>query len=395
MAEAPKSTQHDLIVIGASFAGLVAARRAAQRGLDVVVLERKAEPGAHVHTTGILVREAADELHRLMDVPDHLLREVPGVRLYAPNLTHTDLTSPGYAFYTTDTAGLLRHLAAEAEAAGVSIRYDTPFDTAARANGRIELPDHNLSARYLLGADGAKSPVAAAFGLSANKRFLVGLEVEYRGAGGVDPRFLHTFLDSKIAPGYIGWVAPGVGVTQVGLAAKRADKPNLKRFQDRLQGLFDFTEADIVERRSGVIPCGGLLRHVALPAENGAGVLLVGDAAGMVSPATAGGIFTAFHWGEAAADSIADWLAGAGPDPARLARAYPKFRVKGLLRRALDVGPPNRLLNLMVGTPPMRAFARLVYFHTKGLGSKTAWRDMVRPEKAAGKTAEESKERSP
>jgi flavin-dependent dehydrogenase len=376
---------YDLIVVGASFAGLVAARQAALRGLSVLVLERKAEPGAHVHTTGILVREAAEELQGQMPVPDALVRAVPGVRLYAPNLTHTDLTSRGYAFYTTDTAGLLRHLAAEAEAAGATIRYGVPFEGAARGPDTIEIPGAGARGRYLLGADGAKSRVAEAFGLGVNRRFLVGLEVEYAGLEAVDPRFLHTFLDSRIAPGYIGWVAPGVGVTQVGLAAKRADRPNLARFQERIRDLFDFTGAEIVERRSGVIPCGGTLGRVALPASDGAGVLLVGDAAGMVSPATAGGIFTAFHWGRRAADAIADWMAGAAPDPAlMLPRAYPRFRVKGLLRRALDIGPPNWLLNLATGTPPMRAVARLVYFHTKGIGTKDAWRDMVRPEKADG-----------
>ena len=167
---------------------------------------------------------------------------------------------------------------------------------------------------------------------------------------------------------------PGAGVTQVGLACKRADKPNLARFEARVRELFDFSKAEVVERRSGVIPCGGVIRPVAAP-----GVLLVGDAAGMVSPMTAGGIFTAFDFGRRAAEGIADHLLDGAPDPATsLPRTYPKFRVKKLLRRTLDLGPPNWFLNMAVGTRPMQALARLVYFHTKGLGSKKARREMTR-----------------
>ena len=368
-------TDHrDLVIVGASFAGLVAARRAAERGLSVTVLERKVEPGAHVHTTGILVKEAWEALTAHYDVPGHLVQPVPGVRLYAPNLKHVDLASEGYAFYATATPDFLRWLAGEAEKAGADVRYDTRFDGAERAEGGLRLTGLDLEARYILGADGARSRVAEAFGLGANRRFLVGLEVEYRGVQGVDERFLHTFLDSRIAPGYIGWVVPGAGVTQVGLACKRADKPNLARFEERVRDIFDFSAAEVVERRSGVIPCGGVIRPVAAP-----GVLLVGDAAGMVSPMTAGGIFTAFDFARQAADAVADHLQAGAPDPGTvLPLSFPKFRAKKILRRALDLGPPNWFLNMAVGTRPMLALARLVYFHTKGLGSKKAWREMAR-----------------
>ena len=50
---------YDLVIVGASFAGLVAARTAAMRGLSVAVLEAKPEAGHRVATTGILVKEAA------------------------------------------------------------------------------------------------------------------------------------------------------------------------------------------------------------------------------------------------------------------------------------------------------------------------------------------------
>ena len=63
---------YDLIIIGASFSGLTCARAAALRGLSVLILEAKKNPGARMHTTGILVKEAAEEL----DVPASVTRAV-------------------------------------------------------------------------------------------------------------------------------------------------------------------------------------------------------------------------------------------------------------------------------------------------------------------------------
>jgi digeranylgeranylglycerophospholipid reductase len=368
--------RYDLAIAGAGFAGLVAARRAARRGLKVVVLERKSEPGRPMHTTGILVKEALERLAaETGDPPAALLRAVPGIRLYSPSLRATDLFSPGYAFYPTDTPALLRWLAGEAERAGAVIRYDAALQAGERTPEGVRLATKRgaVEAAWLLGADGARSAVAEVFALGRNRRFLVGLEAEFAGVEGVDAGVLHTFLDRRLAPGYIGWVVPGCGVTQVGIAARRADKPEFEAFLARVKTLFDFSRAEIVARRSGVIPVGGVVR----PAGR-ARVLLVGDSAGMVSPLTAGGIFTALDFGARAADAVAEHLAGNGPDPAAaLPQLYPSFRVKRWLRRALDLGPPNWLVNAMLGTAPMQALARLVYFHSKGLGSKAAWKDLA------------------
>jgi flavin-dependent dehydrogenase len=51
----PNLNQHlaaDVVVAGASFAGAACALAAARRGLRVVVLERKREPGDKLRTTG-------------------------------------------------------------------------------------------------------------------------------------------------------------------------------------------------------------------------------------------------------------------------------------------------------------------------------------------------------
>jgi digeranylgeranylglycerophospholipid reductase len=74
--------------------------------------------------------------------------------------------------------------------------------------------------RYLIGADGPRSRVAAVFGLGQSKHFLQGLEHEYADWKLDLPDRLHCFMDRKIAPGYLAWVLSGVGMVQVGFARR-------------------------------------------------------------------------------------------------------------------------------------------------------------------------------
>ncbi|MBS0241210.1 MAG: NAD(P)/FAD-dependent oxidoreductase [Proteobacteria bacterium] len=351
----------DVVIVGASFAGLVAARTAAMRGLKVAILEAKKSPGARVATSGILVKEAADEI----DLPYYLTRTIHGVRLYAPNLRSIDLFAPGYFFLTTRTGALLEWLAREAIRSGVRLYAGCRFDGATREGPLIRLANLDLTTRYLIGADGARSHVARSFGLGINHKFLVGVEAEYENLTGIDQRFLHCFVDSRLAPGYIGWVAPGPTAMQVGLATNDAASPDLAAFVTKTSTLFDYRASSIVERRAGRIPAGGIVHPIAAP-----GVMLIGDAAGMVSPMTGGGIRLAFQFGRRAAQAVADHLQHLGPAPeVALARELPSFALKGLMRRALDLAPPNALIDLGLGTALMRRLATRIYFHRRGAGS--------------------------
>ena len=353
---------YDLVVVGASFAGLVAARTAAHRGLKVAVMDAKPEPGARVRTTGILVREAVAEC----DIPSALTRKIHGVRLYAPNHQSTDLFAPGYYFLATDTPAIMRWLAREAARAGADLLFGARFENASHTDDFIHIRGAGLKTRYLLGADGAKSRVAKVFGLGRNREFLIGMETEFEESPTVDPDFLHCFVDSALAPGYLGWVVPGVGLTQAGLAvsngpfgAKR--KPDFDAFLNRIDFHFALWNCEVKAKRSGPIPCGGLVHPISTHR-----VLLTGDAAGLVSPLTAGGIRLAFQYGRRAGAAIAEYLQDGGADPgALMAREYPRFGLKTWMRRLWSAAPSNALLNATLFTPPMQALAQWIYFQKR------------------------------
>lgn len=341
----------DLVVVGAGFAGLRCAQRAAESGLQVQVLERLYEPGARVHTTGLLVQEVVERLAP----PRSLLRRIERLRLYAPDLRHVDIDAPGYGFHATDTRGLLRWLAASAIEAGVTLRCGTPFGDAHRRGGWIELPEPGVRTRWLVGADGARSVVARRFGLQQNTRFLVGVEEAVCGLAPPTDQ-LHCYLDPAFAPGYFGWLFRGVhGVAQIGVAARMPRKPDLDGLVAKLAAtMVDLRLATRVERRGGLIPVGGPLRRWHAP-----GVLLAGDAAGLVSPLTAGGIHAAIDHGERIAEAIARQIHHSAFDVVAAVEARnPRFRTGTWLRAAFEHGAHDGLLNAVVGRRWFASFVR-------------------------------------
>ena len=345
---------YDIAVIGAGFAGLACARRAAERGLSVVVFDRQSGPGERIHTTGILVREAWEE----WAAPATLVRRISRVRVYTPSHRFVELDRDRYFFMATDTGSLMRYLVDETRDAGAEIRFGEKYRGAASNGTGFTLEGSGVACRFLVGADGARSRVAESFGLDRNLRVLKGVEWEFEPAPG-DGDCLHCFIDPECAPGYIGWVVPGVNVTQVGLAVHRHRKADMGRFVDRIDPLFGLSQRTVLEKRGGVIPIGGLLRRFHTDR-----VLLIGDAAGMVSPLTAGGIHKAYRLGRLAADAIADHLEGGAPHPGRVVRrAYPNHAWKRAARWGFDHLPVSRALEAGLLTRNLfRRLAERVFF---------------------------------
>ncbi|MEV0720069.1 NAD(P)/FAD-dependent oxidoreductase [Asanoa sp. NPDC050611] len=293
----------DVLVVGAGLAGLHTARRVAERGLTVLVVERRSAPAAGIRTTGIFVRRTLDDF----DLPDHLLG--PGVRdvlLYPPSRrSPVRLRSDRDEYRVADMAGVYAHARRAAEAAGAEVRLGTRF--AGVDAGRVRFAGGApITARFVVGADGARSRVARELRLDVNRRFLVGAELVHPIAAGGGPPTFHCVLDPRVAPGYLGWVIDDGRHAHVGVAGYPA------AMRTGVRHLLDEFAADApgraatagpVERRGGPIPVGGVLRRLACPAG-----LLVGDAAGAVSPLTAGGLDPCLRMADLAAAVVADYL---------------------------------------------------------------------------------------
>lgn len=313
----------DVLVVGAGLAGLRTARLLASQGLDVVVCERRGNLDAGIRTTGIFVRRTLEDFA----LPERCLGPaVRRVMLYPPSLrAPVELVSSRDEFRVADMAGIYSHALAEATVAGARVRLGASY------------PAKEIAARFTIGADGARSTVARRLGLDVNRHMLIGAEKVFPVTANASAPTFHCVLDPRLAPGYLAWFIDDGRQAHIGLAGLpgrlAAPLPQLLRsFLGRFPDMPVPTGP--VQRRGGPIPVGGVLRRIACP-----GGLLVGDAAGAVSPLTAGGLDPCLRMAELAADVTAAYLRTGDVSVLRHydgAAMRARFRSRLLLRNAFS-----------------------------------------------------------
>jgi len=322
----------DVAIIGAGLAGLQCAKLVSAKGATVLLVDRKNDLATGIHTTGIFVRKTLEDYYFPAGTLGKPIRDVS---LYSPKLKRLDLRSNKDEFRVGKMGELYKALLCECLEGGVEFAKGTRYVSSVCEDGkalvRLEKGGtaFHVAAKVLVGADGANSRVARDLGLDENREWIVGYEEVYRSSSTeFDPR-LHCFLDAELAPGYLAWIADDCEEVHVGVGGYAADfdpRKALESFKTRNPTLFDFTNERPMETRGGRIPVGGVLRRIA----NQHG-LLIGDAAGAVSPLTGGGLDPCLRLSSFAANIIAERLRS-GDDGILLQYSGGLFRARFISR---------------------------------------------------------------
>jgi digeranylgeranylglycerophospholipid reductase len=277
----------DLIIVGAGPAGLLAAARSAEAGLDVLVLEEHPRIGDPTHCTGIISLECAD----LVKIPEEIvLQRLTQARLVAPGGGHTDVDWSDESteqVLSIDRGGFDRRLARDAMTAGAVVRTGVRVDGVQVSASRAEVVvgQERIAARLIVLACGVSYALLRQLGLCLPARIIHTAQLEVPAA--LDDR-VELYLGSQIAPGGFIWVTPVV----------RDGEPSLKiggmARGDVAAYVASFLTRPSIRERLLAPPPPVIRRLLPLepaPKTYASRVLVVGDAAGLTKPTTGGGIF--------------------------------------------------------------------------------------------------------
>jgi menaquinone-9 beta-reductase len=415
-----KQDDADVIVVGAGPSGSTAAYYLAQAGLNVLLIEKSRFPREKVCGDGLTPRAVKSLVAMGVDVSEEAgwlrnkgLRVIGGgMRL---ELDWPELSSwPGYGLVRT-RASLDEQLARRAQAAGAKllegttvtgpvlddsgriVGVETTSETEEKSKARSRSDNTERAsgssvtyrARVVVAADGNSSRLSIAMGLRKRDDRPMGVAVRtYYTSPRHDDDYLESWLDlwdgDRLLPGY-GWIfGMGDGTSNVGLGllntsdafGKTDYRELLKRWLRSMPEEWGYVEENRTEPvRGAALPMGfNRTPHYHK------GLVLAGDAAGMVNPFNGEGIAYAMESGELLARVVSQALARpTRAETERVLRSYPE-ELQNAYGRYYTLG---RLFVELIGRPKLMRYAtsrgmhhpQLMRFALKLLANLTDPRD--------------------
>jgi len=345
------SDRHDVIVVGAGPAGSTTARHLADRGHDVVLIDKNEGPRSRIACTGIVSREAYDEL----DLPrTPVIDTIRMARFFSPAGVEVTYEPRDPLGYVVDRTKLDGALAARAREAGATLLGGYRARAVEKGRGGVTLTVENgdvrtLHARALVVATGYHRRLHETAGLGRAPAYVNGVSADLPFH---DLEATELYFGNEVAPGFFAWAVPfGPGFARLGVLAPRGGRAFFEKFlrsepiRSRLG--VDLRNGGRAAARTRTLS-RGIVQGAVVPSYADR-VLAVGEAAGQIKTTTSGGIYYGMIGAGIAADVLSAALNEDRLDAAHLARYEAAW--KGRLGEEIETGFELQRLGLMMSDP--------------------------------------------
>ncbi len=279
---------HDVLIVGGGISGLSCATFLAQKGLDVLVLEKSSAIGGHLkeNLQGFLFYEL-DKID--IEIPTDM--PVKKLCIWSPDKEKTELNFDEAFLYLVKRSGgndsFDSYLANKAIAAGAQIRLGSKVIGVIRNNGAFEGVQTSqgeiFRGRYIVASDGATSRMRKIAGIDT-------LSIRGRGYGlkmhnvNVDALSVHVIFDTDVTAmgyGYVIGYPDGKHATVAIATRSRYMKRSLKGYFEVFKSFVEplLKEATEIQSFSGVVTCGDGTQEVVKD-----NMIFIGEAGGFQDP---------------------------------------------------------------------------------------------------------------